>query len=75
MNVCHSLFARGRKEAHHLHGQLKPLKVMLQVFSFDCEAVLQKKKKAANGCYQAYSSCYDIPAWKQKELMTGHYEV
>lgn len=25
----HLLFACGRKEPHHLHGQLKPLKVML----------------------------------------------
>lgn len=40
--VRHSLFARGRKKSHHLHGQLKPLKVMFQVLSFNCEAVLQK---------------------------------
>lgn len=43
--VFHPLLACGREEAHHLHGQLKPLKVMLQVFSFDCEAVLQKRKQ------------------------------
>lgn len=36
-----SLLACGRKKAHHLHGQLEPLKVMLQVFSFNCETVLQ----------------------------------
>lgn len=40
VRVCHSLFPRGRKKAHHLHGQLKPLKVMLQVLSFNSEAVL-----------------------------------
>lgn len=39
----HSLLARGRKKAHHLHGQLKPLKVMLQVLSLNSEAILQKK--------------------------------
>lgn len=38
--VFHSLLASGWQEPHHLHGQLKPLKVMLQVFSFHREAVL-----------------------------------
>lgn len=41
--VSHSLFARGRKKAHHLHGQLKPLEVMLQVLSFHREAVLKSR--------------------------------
>lgn len=35
------LFARGRQEAHHLHGQLQPLKVMLEVLSLHSEAVLR----------------------------------
>lgn len=39
-HLFHSLLASGRQESHHLHGQLKPLKVMLQVLSFHREAVL-----------------------------------
>lgn len=45
------LFACGRKKAHHLHGQLEPLKVMLQVLSFNGETVLQE---AEPDCYQPW---------------------
>lgn len=55
--VFHSLSARGRKKAHHLHGQLKPLEVMFQVFSLHCEAVLQNREQQPGGSYQADYSC------------------
>lgn len=35
-----SLFSRGREEAHHLHGQLQALKIMLEVLPFNREAIL-----------------------------------
>lgn len=38
--VTDSLLPCGRQEAHHLHGQLQTLKVVLQILSFHCEAVL-----------------------------------
>ena len=34
------LLARGGQEADHLHRQLQPLKVVFQILSFHCEAVL-----------------------------------
>lgn len=71
MCVCHSLFARGGKKAHHLHPQLKPLKVVLQVLSFNCETVLQDRK---TGCRQVYNSRDDTIAWRPKVLMISSYE-
>lgn len=34
------LLACGGQEADHLHSQLQPLKVVFQILSFHCEAVL-----------------------------------
>lgn len=45
LQMFHSLSACGREEAHHLHGQLKPLEVVLQVLSLHREAVLQRERK------------------------------
>lgn len=39
-DVSDSLFSCGWQEPHHLHGQLQTLKVVLQILSFHCEAVL-----------------------------------
>lgn len=41
------LLARGGQEADHLHGELQPLEVVLQVLSFHREAVLPGEAEGA----------------------------
>lgn len=71
--VYDSLLASGRQKAHHLHSQLKPLKVMLQVFSFHCEAVLQESSTQKQSAPTAANKTRQPGC--QKRLLTGHHEV
>lgn len=71
--VCDSLLASGGQKAHHLHGQLKPLEVMLQVFSFHCEAVLQQSSTQKQSAPTAANKMRQHGC--QKRLLTGHHEV
>lgn len=46
-SAAHLLLLGGRQEAHHLHGLLKPFKVMFEVFSiFNIQVMLKNKIKA-----------------------------
>lgn len=62
----HSLLLGGRKEPHHLHRLLKPLKVVTQVFFiFDLEILLQRKRR---GWREEWINTRNAAKWANKQV-------
>lgn len=74
------LFACGGQEADHLHRQLQPLKVMFQILSFHCEAVLlvfggntawRKQHQHHKGSFNGQNTVTHQVVWKQYQELRG----
>lgn len=60
-DVSDSLFSCGWQEPHHLHGQLQTLKVVLQILSFHCEAVLLVSRSNESPAIKRFTAVRGFP--------------